>query len=251
MAKRKTAMGREPKRRPATGGGLRAKPNMPMQRLSPGVYRSASGGLVTQRGRQLRAPTPAPARQAVENMASQAGMTPPPPQAAPPQAQQSLQDMATNSGLQPTILIKPGPLTDPGYFNPQTMEKMQSMFDLQAQNPQARENMQSMLERQAQNQNMMGQYLPGQSQESMMQAVYGQQGPYAPAAPQGDMLGFRAEAPQQRQQQYFQQAMMPPPQQQSFRQGMAMPRYGQQYSPDQMQARYQAMIAARRGMGGQ
>jgi hypothetical protein len=250
MAKRKTAMGREPKSRPATGGGLRAKPNMPMQRLSPGVYRSASGGLVTQRGRQLRSPTPAPARQAVENMASQAGMTPPPPQAAPPLAQQSLQDIASNSRLHP------GPLADPGYFNPRAMEKTilikpGLLTDPGYANPQVRENMQSMLERQAQSQNMMGQYLPGQSQESMMQAVHGQQNPDAPAAPQGDMLGFRAEALQQRQQPYFQQAMMPPPQQQSFRQGMAMPRYGQQYSPDQMQARYQAMIAARRGMGGQ
>jgi hypothetical protein len=67
--------------------------------------------------------------------------------------------------------------------------------------------------------------------------------------PQGDMLGFRAESPQQSQQPYYQKAIMPP-QDQAVRQNMMMPRYGQQYTPDQMQARFQAMTAARRGQGG-
>lgn len=53
MAKRKTAMASEPKSKPPTGGGYKAKPNVPLQRLSPGVYRGAGGGLVTQRGRPL------------------------------------------------------------------------------------------------------------------------------------------------------------------------------------------------------
>lgn len=53
MAKRKTAMASEPKK-PATGGGYKANPNMPLKRLSPGVYRGAGGGLVNMRGRPLQ-----------------------------------------------------------------------------------------------------------------------------------------------------------------------------------------------------
>lgn len=53
MAKRKTAMASEPKSKPPTGGGYKANPNMPLQRLSPGVYRGAGGGLVSQRGRPV------------------------------------------------------------------------------------------------------------------------------------------------------------------------------------------------------
>lgn len=53
MAKRKTAMASEP-RKPATGGGYKANLNMPLKRLSPGVYRGAGGGLVSMRGRPLQ-----------------------------------------------------------------------------------------------------------------------------------------------------------------------------------------------------
>jgi hypothetical protein len=45
-------------------GALRNDPkNKPTERLSPGVYRSAGGGLVTKRGRQIQRPTQPPAAQ--------------------------------------------------------------------------------------------------------------------------------------------------------------------------------------------
>lgn len=50
------------------GGMDMAKANKPMERLSPGVYRSAGGGLVTQKGRQIpRQAPPAPMPQPAYN----------------------------------------------------------------------------------------------------------------------------------------------------------------------------------------
>lgn len=54
-------------------GALRKDPkNKPMQRLSPGVYRSASGGLVGQGGQQIqRQPQQNPWQSTISNMAGQ------------------------------------------------------------------------------------------------------------------------------------------------------------------------------------
>jgi hypothetical protein len=50
-------------------GALRNDPkNKPTERLSPGVYRSAGGGLVTKGGRQIQRPTQAPPAQSQRPM---------------------------------------------------------------------------------------------------------------------------------------------------------------------------------------
>lgn len=52
-------------------GALRNDPkNKPTERLSPGVYRSAGGGLVTKGGRQIQRPTQAPPAQSLGTLPS-------------------------------------------------------------------------------------------------------------------------------------------------------------------------------------
>lgn len=52
-------------------GALRRDPkNKPTERLSPGVYRSAGGGLVTKGGRQIQRPTQAPPAQSLGTLPS-------------------------------------------------------------------------------------------------------------------------------------------------------------------------------------
>jgi len=89
MAKRRGATARDPKMRtqPVDEGGAskadrraanRAANRAPMERLSPGVYRSAGGGLVTQQGRPIqRQPQPGIPPESAGNPWAQGGQMDP------------------------------------------------------------------------------------------------------------------------------------------------------------------------------
>jgi hypothetical protein len=90
--------------------------NKPTQRLSPGVYRSAGGGLVTQGGRQIQRPTQPPANWTNDQMLRN----------LPPG---TLTDFANryNNGAGARIGEIAGNVAadqqmDPGYFNPELQQ---------------------------------------------------------------------------------------------------------------------------------
>lgn len=89
----------------------RAAQRAPVERLSPGVYRSASGGLVTQSGRPIQrrpqAPMPQPTQQAM-------------PQGQPPMEEQFFQPSPGDVGQQ---VNKPFPMDGLGNFNPGSIGK--------------------------------------------------------------------------------------------------------------------------------
>jgi len=159
MARRRGATARDPKMRaqPVKGGveqvagetndvkgnmtaARRAASRMPTERLSPGVYRSAGGGLVTQKGRPIQRQPQAPMQPAQPAM----------PQSQPPMEEQFFQPSPSDIGQQ---FNKPFPMdglgnfnpgsigkTPPGYFQGQMQDAMYRVPNL-PQMPQASANM--------------------------------------------------------------------------------------------------------------
>lgn len=200
MAKRKTAMASEPKK-PATGGGYTAKPNMPLQRLSPGVYRSASGGLVTQKGRPLpqkqmgqritdslsqgasanrganiQAPMPSPQQRAEIEQTARGGFRGGVNVAEPQNGYQTQSDLMN--------ILQQGSSGKPGYQDPmaaanagvaQRPPYQPNPGDRVNYGPDATTGMQMP-------QNKFGMYPQGQSQQDFLNAAYQPQQPFNPDA---------------------------------------------------------------------
>lgn len=182
MAKRKTAMASEP-RKPATGGGYKAKPNVPLQRLSPGVYRGAGGGLVTQRGRPLpgqgrgiaaalqsnKGPAPSPDMRATIEAAAGRGFN---------QGQNTAMDPGLAAAQQQWLAQQAGrpmPVAQPSDYQPVTAPPQPAPGDRVNYGPDATTGMQMP-------QNKFGMYPQGQSQQDFLNAAYQPQQPFNPDA---------------------------------------------------------------------
>jgi hypothetical protein len=116
MAK-KGAMKRDPKVsiQPVKTGGEQKISRTPrekaMERLSPGVYRGAQGGLVTQAGRPIERQPQAPMAQPTQQVM---------PQGQPPMEEQFFQPSPGDVGQQ---VNKPFPMDGLGNFNPGSIGK--------------------------------------------------------------------------------------------------------------------------------
>lgn len=166
---RKSAMATEPKTKPPTGGGLKAKPNLPLQRLSPGVYRSAGGGLVNQSGRPIPRQVPGTQiAQSLPNMSNRMGSAgdrmaqgpggmggtqmpvgaEQPPQISPEQQRQMEAQIRSNWNQSQLPDLRAPNSVDPSFYNPY-INRQESMGDP----------------------NKFGVYRPGQTQQDYLNAL--------------------------------------------------------------------------------